>query len=374
MAQVDPKARVVRDGDAVWPFTIDVRDGTARITVGARDYTLHGLGWRAKRNLARFMHLGDEFLADQFLRATLAEGAEPPAGRTEAAALVALARWLNAPDGSFGLPLDRRLLAAVTVDVCRGLGLAPAAFETLAAADVEALWQAARPDGEPAARAADSVGAAATRIVVVPDPQSPEAPAVAAPPVTRRAAPPVAPAVAPPAAAAPAAAPLTPPEQLGREPHAGVVPDATAARVTVERAAPSRVPAAAAHRSATPPRRFRVAVGASPLPAPAPRAPVEMATSALEAGRAPVELDLPAPMLAVVPRAPAAAAVAAAVEPFAREERSRGPLSVAVRRADLAPAGASRAAPEPLDNDRWLEAVADELEAAARAAGIDVEG
>jgi hypothetical protein len=188
IAQVDGNQCVVRVGDDVWPFDIDCRSDVARIVIDSQCYTLRPLGWREKRNLARYSHLSEAFLQHQFLRVSVADDTQGlPTAHEHREALSALARWLNAPDGKFGLPLDRQILAAVTLDVCRTMQLTPATFDALDAAEVEMLWHAGRAqrptstedrvDSTPDATAADATtadGAAMTRIVVVNDRQKPE--------------------------------------------------------------------------------------------------------------------------------------------------------------------------------------------------------
>lgn len=167
---VDAKDCVVRDGVRAWPFDIDCHDGAAHVTLNKRRYTLYPLGWREKCSLARFTHLGESFLQNQFLRAALKEGdAELPVAEEARAVLSALARWINAPDGNFGLPLDRQLLASVTLDICRSMHLAPTAFDALNASDVEMLWQAARSAHATPDEASTASASGMTRIVVLPE-------------------------------------------------------------------------------------------------------------------------------------------------------------------------------------------------------------
>ncbi|MDB6062022.1 MAG: hypothetical protein JWM78_2125 [Verrucomicrobiaceae bacterium] len=184
-AYVDANNCSVRDGDNAWPFAIDCHDGSVRIVLDNSSYQLHPLAWREKRNLARFAHLGEQFLQTQFLRTSLGasleksvdtrastnKAAELPASAEHRAALSVLARWLNAPDGNFGLPLDQQLLASVTLDICRNMQLAPTAFDTLAASDVEILWQATRANAPAPTQNAQPIAPVSgkTRIVVLPD-------------------------------------------------------------------------------------------------------------------------------------------------------------------------------------------------------------
>lgn len=171
---VDANNTVVRDGEQQWAFDIDCRDGSARIALEGDHYVVRPLAWREKCNLARFSHLGESFLQTQFLRASLDHGDLPPAENSRAA-LSALARWINAPDGNFGLPLDQQVLAEVTLDICNSLQLAPAAFHALAANEIEMLWQTSRTRQAltPKATAINTSHAdmpmGTTRIVVVPD-------------------------------------------------------------------------------------------------------------------------------------------------------------------------------------------------------------
>lgn len=169
---VDGKNCTVRDGEMAWPFDIDCHDGVAHITLDNRRYALRPLGWREKRNLARFAHLGEQFLQTQFIRVSLKDSdAEVPATDDQRIVLSALARWLNAPDGNFGLPLDAQLLATVTLDICRSMHLAPTVFDPLDAMEVEMLWRAAqRKQVMPTQADAQAPATPGmTRIVVVPD-------------------------------------------------------------------------------------------------------------------------------------------------------------------------------------------------------------
>jgi hypothetical protein len=165
-ACVNDREGVVRVDGHEWPFELDCRVDALVVSIGDRKIRIRRFTWRQKRTLARFAQLGEDFLKLQFLRVSLAEDVPLPEDEAEREALWALARWLNAPDGSYGLPLDKRLLASVTLELCQAMHLAPSAFENLEAGEVELLWQAAR-GGMPQS-AEQSAG---TRIVVVPDPE-----------------------------------------------------------------------------------------------------------------------------------------------------------------------------------------------------------
>lgn len=151
------------DGQS-WKFELDCRQGTASIELDAQRFTLRVLSWRDKRLLARFAHLSESFLEDQFLRLCLIDIQAPPPSGPEREALIALARWLNAPGGDPGLPLDRHLLASVTLQVCQSIHATPQTFDGLDAADVESLWQAVR-----AGTPLETHSEAANRILVMPD-------------------------------------------------------------------------------------------------------------------------------------------------------------------------------------------------------------
>jgi hypothetical protein len=163
-ALINEAAAEVSVDAQTWKFALDVGRGTACIEIEGARFTLHAQSWQQKRMLARFAHLGETFLEDQLLRSSLVGVASLPEGSAREA-LVALARWINGPCGNAGLPLDQQLLARVTLQVCRAMQAAPQALDSLDAAEVEMLWQAARLDA-PETEQAD---AHANRILIVPD-------------------------------------------------------------------------------------------------------------------------------------------------------------------------------------------------------------
>jgi hypothetical protein len=174
-ARVDPAAGLVSLGDQSWPFDLDLESGTATVELGGTRLRLRPLRWREKVTLARFAHLGEEFLERQLVRACLVGGAAPePGPAAEAAA--ALARWVNDPGGAEAtLPLRTDVLSEVTLDVCRALGVRPADLDARTAAEVEELWRVAT---SPAAVPRSSPGMPPldeqfNRIVIIPD--TPEA-------------------------------------------------------------------------------------------------------------------------------------------------------------------------------------------------------
>jgi hypothetical protein len=174
-AYVDTRQNIVECDGRQWWFDLDCRTGVVNVTLGRRTLRMRRISWREKRTLARFVHLGETFLKEQFILIALGGNEALPEDESEREALWALAHWLNGPDGQLGLPLDQRLLASVTFDLCRAMQLAPAAFEDMEASDVETLWQAAQ-ISQP--QPAEESGGA--RIVVVPDPaqDSTEAPQI----------------------------------------------------------------------------------------------------------------------------------------------------------------------------------------------------
>ena len=168
------KARVVEWKSEVsvdayhWPFVLDARQGAASIDFAESRFTLRSQSWQDKRKLARFAHLGERYLEEYFLRSCVVDGGPLPSDGPEREALLALARWLNAPGGKDGLPLNQQLLAGVTLQVCRAIQTIPQTFDALDAVDVELLWQAARMEPPPRA-AEEQPSGAANRIVIVPD-------------------------------------------------------------------------------------------------------------------------------------------------------------------------------------------------------------
>ena len=125
-AQVDVEASVVRVADQSWPFELDPASGDARLLLtdargGAGAFWLRPLHWREKITLARFVHLGPAFLSRQLLRLTARGDGPLPDDPARAAALSALAAWINDPMGDgVSLPLDPLALARAVLGVCRG--------------------------------------------------------------------------------------------------------------------------------------------------------------------------------------------------------------------------------------------------------------
>jgi hypothetical protein len=152
--RVDVATGLVSVGEQRWPVELDCRTGSATVDAGGTRLEVVPLRWIEKRRLARWAHLGPDFVAHQ--RSRLAGGGDLSAH--EAAVVGAVAAWLDAG----ALPLDARLLSTVTLDVCRGAGLALRDLDDRDATEVEAMWSAVRDrEGEdPAAEAPPATGGA----------------------------------------------------------------------------------------------------------------------------------------------------------------------------------------------------------------------
>ncbi|HYQ46044.1 MAG TPA: hypothetical protein VER11_28940 [Polyangiaceae bacterium] len=388
-AQVDMQQRAVRTETRTWPFAVDCRDGSVSVTLDSGSYALSPLAWRQKRHLARFVHLGEAFIADQFLSTSLPAGTVLPSAPDERAALSALALWVNAPDGKPGLPLDEAVLANVTLEVCRKLQLAPGAFDGVHAGDVELLWQATRresPDRNQTIAAETAAGGATTRIVVIPDQQPTESPREGWKEQEQES---TGPQSSPPHSST-----------LSRDERAA--PESGAARfITSPATAPRSNTAQQRARGNSP--SFRVHVGSVPNGASRP------VSTQIRAQSADTRPALPSATTPATEQPSNATATVATnrISPFAHEGRERGAPSVAPaasaarapqRLSPQLPVSATRSLvaipskPEPdpafahpaahprealqtQDTPHaWLVMLADELDAAARAAGIDVEG
>jgi hypothetical protein len=356
-AQVDAVRGEVAAGGRRWRFELDCRHGTVAVDFGDARVRLHPHSWKEKRILARFAHLGEAFLKDQFVRLCLDEAATPPAEGPEREALLALALWLNAPGGEPALPLDQRVLAAVTVQVCHAIQSPPAALDGLDAADVELLWRAAR--GETARPAADQPEG--TRIVIVPD-------RPAATP-QESAAVELAPSPAPPAPAVPAAA--------AEPPRLPAAAPASAASHGGEDEPTSAPPDAASPRGG----RFRVSFEAPRRPATRVAAPAPVAPTNGRHGASPTlpssPVESPAhPWPWPVTGAPSAIPSAA---PDAEPRTGAGPSVAAPRSRTESPVPATVAVSlEPTPHvlglaDPLFDELAIRLEQAAGELGIDVE-
>jgi len=194
-AQVDPVAGLVRVGDRCWPLELDLRTGSAAIEIDGQRVHVRPLAWQEKVRLARYRHLGAEFLEHQTVRLCLVTmtdltggrpAVEPAAGDLAGQAVAAVVRWVNEPDPAAPtVPLDTAALAQVSAAVCRVMGIRPADLADCAAAEVEELYRAVTGMAEPpvlAAKPVPPVDDGVSRIVIVPDP-TPAAVATDEPPV-----------------------------------------------------------------------------------------------------------------------------------------------------------------------------------------------
>ena len=170
---VDAAAGAVVDGERRWPLRLDCRTGAAVVTFGDRELAIAPLQWRHKQRLARWAHLGPDFVTNQ--RAALALDPAEEWDDDDIRVVAAVAEFL---DGAT-LPLAPDLLAEVAIEACRATGLAPAAFDDRDAYDVESIWRvgsgAAHVAPQPTtARAVGATGADpwadSTSIVLVADP------------------------------------------------------------------------------------------------------------------------------------------------------------------------------------------------------------
>ena len=170
---VDAAAGAVVDGERRWPLRLDCRTGAAVVTFGDRELAIAPLQWRHKQRLARWAHLGPDFVTSQ--RAALALDPAEEWDDDDIRVVAAVAEFL---DGAT-LPLAPDLLAEVAIEACRATGLAPAAFDDRDAYDVESIWRvgsgAAPAAPQPTtARAVGATGADpwadSTSIVLVADP------------------------------------------------------------------------------------------------------------------------------------------------------------------------------------------------------------
>jgi hypothetical protein len=166
-ARVEVDTRRVVVGERAWRFDIDCRSGTVTVDFDGSPLRVRPLRWREKVVLARFAALGADVVDEQVLRLAL-DGSPEPAAGPEREAAFALALWVGAP-GADELPLSTSLLAAVTVDVCTAVGLAPADLDARDAAEVEALWRCTSGVEASRRRAASTEADDTTRILVVPD-------------------------------------------------------------------------------------------------------------------------------------------------------------------------------------------------------------
>lgn len=168
----DPARREIAVGTRRLPFRLDLRNDRVSVTLGDAEVAVRPLQWREKLALARFAHLGPDFLRQEVIRLCTVPELPSPLADEEAEVLWELAAWMSEPPTSTPVPLESRSLASVTIRLCRAMGLKPADFDSRSVPEVEAMWEAL---GQPADhRAEDSLAedgqvSSGTRIVIVPD-------------------------------------------------------------------------------------------------------------------------------------------------------------------------------------------------------------
>lgn len=134
-------------GDERWPFKLDYQTGAASIEIEGRSFQVRTLCWQEKIRLARFAHLGSNFLQQQFLHLCVSAPDSQPLTERQREILTALAGWLNASnDEATSVPLKSSLLSIITIEVCRALGIKPADLDSRDATEVEMLWQSVKAD------------------------------------------------------------------------------------------------------------------------------------------------------------------------------------------------------------------------------------
>jgi len=393
----------VRVADREWPISLDLASGGLLLHLSVHRYLLRPLTWGAKRKLARFAHLGDQFVRRHLALAC----ATPPVwpddvAEAEALMLAAAAVSAFADDT---LAFSAGALLRVSLEVSRETGVTLDALDEQAAVDVEALWRmiADTPREQPAAnreppqarpfRSESSVEPPSepgwNRIVVLPDPVP-----IAAKETVNKAAP-------SPATPMPEAAPVDnqpsselvapaalSPEQMIPPPGFAAAPSPQ----TIEspnQAAPEREREQTFSRLKRDEKRFRVTWSAVPAALPAvPSARLVAETKSVDDSpvrAAPADDS----WISAHGLAPAQFQPIPASEPSA-DEQSEWPDSAGAEliQAD-APAArlrdaAQATAPshEPLlprrmpiaASESIFEGFADELESAAETAGIDLEG
>jgi hypothetical protein len=356
-AQVDAGSACVRLGDESWPFELDCREASALVEIDGRAVRVRPLRWREKLSLARFAHLGTTFVEGQQLRIAL-EGAPMPTIEEERAVLSALAAWVAAPSDE-PVPFQTRALAGVTLDVCRAVGLKPADLDARDAYEVEALWRVGTGGtehgrlavngtggGRPGttSQAAETWESQLTRIEIVPDGVSRAEPAQ------------------PEAETASTTVVDAPPDETAAPPSMAVPP--------VPRRRPRELAAV---------RDFAVLTREPP-----PAAPAEQPDSVAATPEEPVPGSTRA--VAVHESAPEASTRAAVADPTL-EQSPPGRLSArwrpdALRRAQPDDGTASSSATRPRrarasrveeDAEQLFDELADGLERAASALGVDLE-
>ena len=95
---VDAAAGAVVDGERRWPLRLDCRTGAAVVTFGDRELAIAPLQWRHKQRLARWAHLGPDFVTSQ--RAALALDPADEWEADDVRVVAAVAEFLDARDAA----------------------------------------------------------------------------------------------------------------------------------------------------------------------------------------------------------------------------------------------------------------------------------
>lgn len=174
---VDAAAGTVESEGASWPLTVDGCTGGATIVVDGAAFRLRPLRWGEKQRLARFAAHGERLLSREVVAVALASGTEPDPSRCEL--LAGVVAWLDDPRAArpTALPLQADVLAAAALELLRATGLRPDDLDHRDAAEVEALWRAARAEAATAVEPTRTAGGAApvdewagaTMIRIAPD-------------------------------------------------------------------------------------------------------------------------------------------------------------------------------------------------------------
>ena len=126
---VDAAAGAVVDGERRWPLRLDCRTGAAVVTFGDRELAIAPLQWRHKQRLARWAHLGPDFVDEPARRPRPRPG--PRSGTTThprrgggrrvprrrdvaARTLTCWPRWRSRPAGRPASPRRRSTIATPT--------------------------------------------------------------------------------------------------------------------------------------------------------------------------------------------------------------------------------------------------------------------
>jgi hypothetical protein len=389
---VDLIHNVLRIADREWRVALDLSTGGLKLDLSTGVYFLKPLTWGDKRRLARFANLGEEFLRRNMTLAC-ATPAVWPDDEVEAEALVLAAATVTSP-GYDALPLSIGTLLRISAEISRAMGMAIDELDHQAAVDVEALWRLIEADSRRTRQAEHLEVSAATlgdvrrsldeplepgwnRILVVSDPiaTAPEASASTGEEET----PPAEPAESTPGEGATGFAARQ--AEHESQPASATAPlrsdSAPLADSTFSQA--DRSPRSFSHAE----NRFRVTWSGGPKSAP-PASQSAFAVAPTAGNNAPLDTD----SSLIRPSTP----IAQRVEPLPLADRDDDAAVATYDRLETSPREEVATAPlvrdtvdflfhEPLlpqhrdvsASEDLMETLADQLELAAAAAGIDIE-